>query len=127
MRRDQLLGAWRLVSFIAVDSDSGERSYPLGPDAAGFIMYTSDGYMSAQIMTPGRPNYDVADFSGGTQPQTVAAASGYMAYSGPYQVDERTGVVRHYLEVSLLPNWLKSLQVRHGSIDGDRLTLAAEE
>ena len=50
-----------------------------------------------------------------------------MAYSGPYQVDERTGVVRHYLEVSLLPNWLKSVQVRNGSVDGDRLTLSAEE
>jgi hypothetical protein len=35
-----------------------------------------------------------------------------MAYSGPYQVDERTGAVRHYLKVSLLPNWLNSTQVR---------------
>lgn len=90
-------------------------------------MYTSDGYMSAQIMTPGRTDYDAPDFAGGTQAQAAAAASGYMAYSGPYEVDERTGVVRHYLEVSLLPNWLKSIQVRNGSIEGDRLTLSAYE
>jgi hypothetical protein len=127
MGREQLLGAWELVSFAAVDSKTGERFYPLGPDATGFILYTSDGYMSAQIMARGRADYDVSDFAGGTPSQLAAAASGYMAYSGPYDFDERAGVVRHHLEVSLLPNWLNTVQVRDESLDGDRLTLSAED
>jgi Lipocalin-like domain len=32
-------------------SDDGHRvSYPLSDDAKGYILYTADGYMSAQIM-----------------------------------------------------------------------------
>jgi hypothetical protein len=126
MQREQILGAWQLASWSAVDVATGERSYPFGPDAMGLIMYTTDGYMSAQIMVPGRADYDVADFAGGTQQQAAAAASGYMAYSGPYEVDEKAGVVRHHLELSLMPNWLNTVQVRDGVISGDRLTLSAD-
>ena len=86
-------------------------------------MYTPDGYMSAQTMTPGRPAYDQPIARGGTTEQAAAAALGYLAYGGPYSVDEVTGVVDHDVVVSLLPNWLGSTQVRHIRLDGDRLTI----
>jgi hypothetical protein len=50
---------------------------------------------------------------------------GYLAYSGPYSVDESTGVVHHHVAVSLLPNWLGSTQVRHTRLDGDQLTITS--
>ena len=37
------------VSYVTVD-DSGNRDYPLGEDAAGLILYTPQGWMSAQLM-----------------------------------------------------------------------------
>jgi hypothetical protein len=126
MLRERVQGAWTLVSWVNVDNETGEESYPFGPDATGIIMYTSDGYMSAQIMTPGRAEYDRPDFAGGTEAQHAGAASGYLAYSGPYEVDEEASELRHYLDVSLLPNWLHSVQLRHAVLDGDRLTLSAE-
>ena len=56
MLRTEVLGAWELVSYTAQDTHSeGPITYPLGPDALGLIMYTADGYMSAQIMRPDRP------------------------------------------------------------------------
>ncbi|MDT5188930.1 MAG: hypothetical protein QOI28_1181, partial [Mycobacterium sp.] len=92
----------------------------------GTIIYTPDGYMSAQLMRRDRPAYRRADIDGGTTEQTVAAASGYLAYSGPYTLDESTGAVYHHVGVSLLPNWLGGTQVRQGHLDGTTLVLSAD-
>jgi hypothetical protein len=125
MLHDDVLGTWELVSYTAEESDGGPVTYPLGPDALGLIMYTSDGYMSAQIMRPDRPAFDRPETGGGTPQQAAAAAAGYLAYSGPFTVDENTGVLHHQPRVSLLPNWLNLTQLRHSTLDGDHLTLSA--
>ena len=52
MLHEAVLGTWELVSYTAQDNHGGPMTYPLGPDALGLIMYTGDGYMSAQIMRP---------------------------------------------------------------------------
>ena len=109
------------------DNHGGPITYPLGPDALGLIMYTGDGYMSAQLMRRGRPAFDRPESDGGTLEQFAAAAAGYLAYSGPFEVDESTGVVHHNVTVSLLPNWLNGTQLRHAKLDGDHLTLSASQ
>lgn len=124
MRRDDILGAWLLVSYTA-ESD-GDVSEPLGPAPVGIITYTPDGYMSAQLMRRDRPAYDRAIIGGGTSEQMAAAASGYLCYGGPFAFDESADVVHHHVEVSLLPNWIGGVQVRQGHLDGDTLTLSAE-
>src|SRR6202022_5076044 len=93
--------------------------------ALGLSMYTADGYMSAQIMRRDRPAFDRPESDGGTIEQAAAAATGYLAYSGPFEVDESTGVVHHEVRVSLLPNWLNGTQLRQSKLDGDHLTLSA--
>jgi len=125
MLRDAVLGAWELVSYTEEDNHGGPVTYPLGPDALGLIMYTTDGYMSAQIMRSDRPAYDRPETGGGTPEQVEAAAAGYLAYSGPFTVDEITGVLQHQPWVSLLPNWLNHNQIRHSRLEGDDLTLCA--
>jgi hypothetical protein len=125
MLHDAVLGTWELVSYTAQENHSGPITYPLGPDALGLIMYTGDGYMSAQIMRTDRPAFDRPETEGGTAQQAAAAAVGYLAYSGPFTVDENTGVLRHQPKVSLLPNWLNLTQLRHSTLDGDYLTLSA--
>jgi hypothetical protein len=122
---DEIRGAWHLASYV-VQEDGGPVSYPLGRDAVGLIIYTHDGYMSAQLMRPDRPTYDHADTAGGTTDQAAAAAAGYLAYSGPYVVDEVTGMVHHEVVVSLLPNWLGTVQLRRSTLEADRLTLTAD-
>ena len=125
MLRNAVLGTWELVSYTAQDTHSGPITYPLGPDALGLIMYTADGYMSAQIMRRDRPAFDRPETDGGTREQAAAAAAGYLAYSGPFTVDESTGIVHHEVTVSLLPNWLNQTQLRHSKLDADHLTLSA--
>jgi hypothetical protein len=125
MLRDDVLGTWELVSYTEGDNHGGPITYPLGPDALGLIMYTGDGYMSAQIMRRDRPAFDRPETDGGTPEQAAAAATGYLAYSGPFQVDESTGVLHHQPRVSLLPNWLNGTQLRQSKLDEDHLTLSA--
>jgi hypothetical protein len=126
MLREKILGTWRLVSYVEQDDDGGPVTFPLGRDAVGLIMYTTDGYMSAQLMRSVRHDYDQSDIGGGTIQQAAAAAEGYLAYSGPYDVDEAADVVHHRVAVSLLPNWLDTVQIRHGSFKDNKLTLVAE-
>ncbi|MHA7652080.1 lipocalin-like domain-containing protein [Mycobacterium sp. ML4] len=115
---DQIVGAWQLMSFDAKDDSSGSVFHPLGTDAVGLIVYTHDGYMSAQLMRAGRKSV-------GAQSARSATAD-YLAYGGPYHVDEQTGVITHDVMVSLLPDWLHTTQLRHGTLDGTRLTLVAD-
>ena len=60
---DQLVGTWALVSFVA-SADDGSISYPFGDDAAGYLTYTADGHVSAQLMRTGRPAYASDDIRG---------------------------------------------------------------
>ena len=123
--RDAVLGAWDLVSYTIEDSPSGNTTYPLGPDPVGLIMYTEDGYMSAQLMRSDRSTTAPSGSPGETAAAAESAfATGYLAYSGPFQVDEATGTLYHQVIVSLFPKWLGSTQLRCSHLEGDNLTLS---
>ena len=59
----------------------------------------------------------------GTPDEYVAASISYLAYSGPYRVDEARGTVEHEMAVSLFPNWKGQRQVRIAKLDGGQLVL----
>ena len=122
--RQQLVGTWRLVSCVARDIDSGEESHPMGEHPLGLIMYAPDGFMSAQLSTANRPPFQGNDPQNGTPDEYTEAARGYLAYSGPFHVDERTQLLTQEMQVSLIPNWLGKRQVRLVERDGDLLPLA---
>ena len=123
--REQLLGTWRLVSYYTEATD-GSILYPMGQDISGFIMYLSDGFMSANLMVPGRPPYTGGSANTATQAELAAGASGYFGYAGRFEVDEQTRLVRHHIEVALAPNLVGSTQLRHVKFEGRRLTLRGD-
>jgi Lipocalin-like domain len=47
--REQLIGAWKLVSYEERPVDGSPSFYPMSEQPMGIIMYTPDGYMSAQL------------------------------------------------------------------------------
>jgi hypothetical protein len=123
--REQLLGTWRLVSYYTEGTD-GSIVYPMGQDVAGFIMYVADGYMSANLMVPGRPSYAGGTASSATPAELAAAAAGYFAYAARYEVDETAQLVRHHIDVALMPNLAGSTQLRHVRLEGRRLVLRGD-
>jgi Lipocalin-like domain len=124
--RDQILGAWKLVSYIEEPAEGGPNQLPLGNEPLGLILYTSDGFMSAQLMKQGRMPFASGDVFRGTPEEHVDQGSGYMAYSGPYFVDEAHSIVEHSLYVSLCPNWLNGKQMRIARIEAGELQLRSK-
>jgi hypothetical protein len=115
-----LVGTWRLVSWEARAVD-GTVTFPFGQDAAGYLVYTADGRMFAQVMRPGRPRFAGGDLSGGTPEENAAAIEGYIAYGGTYSVQD--GTVIHHIQMSLFPNWIGGEQRRSIAWDQSRLML----
>lgn len=122
--KNKILGTWKLVSYYRLDED-GEKVYPLGTDPSGFLMYTEDGYMSAQLMKQNRPDYTLEGLHNGTREEMAEAAHGYHAYAGKYEIDEEDGSVYHHNEVSLIPNRLGDIQDRQIEFQGDRITITS--
>ena len=124
--RDQLIGAWKLESYVEKPVDGSAPVYPMGERPMGIIMYTPDGYMSAQLMRSGRSNFASGDWFNGTTEEYRKEASTYIAYSGPFHVNEEKKTLSHSMFVSLFPNWTGQTQPRVVKIDGDVLHLSTE-
>jgi hypothetical protein len=110
--REWLIGTWMMESFTSTD-DKGEVTDAMGAGALGVIGYSADGWMSVQIMRPGRKPYALPDLDGGTPEQTIEAARSFFAYAGPFDVDEENGIVYHNLQFSMMPNWQGGRQKRY--------------
>jgi hypothetical protein len=108
----QLIGSWKLVNLIEVAVEGGSISHPMGKEPKGLIIYSPDGYMSAQIMNPDRKNFVKEHFTGATPEEYTQEGSTYLAYSGPFEVDEANKTLSHTMYVSLFPNWTGQTQNR---------------
>jgi Lipocalin-like domain len=114
--RERLAGCWRLVEYSVTAVEGGETKHPLGNNPVGTILYTPDGYMSAQLARPGLRSDD-------QKPDAY-----YIAYSGPYDIDEQAGTVAHHVQVSVIPSWLGTTQIRRVQFrEPDTLELSSAE
>jgi hypothetical protein len=121
--RERLIGAWKLVSYEERPADGSTSIYPLGEQPQGLIMYTPDGYMSAQLMRRERKPFAGGDWFDGTPNEYREEGTSYIAYSGRFVVDEDNESLTHSMFVSLFPNWLGNTQPRVVRMEGDRLQL----
>ena len=119
----RLVGVWRLVSYTD-EQEGREDSLPFGPALEGFLIYTPEGFVSAQLMKPGRVLFQGYDWQVGTADEYQQAGSGYISYCGVYQVDEENETVTHIPSVALLPNLILKGQVRSITLSGNRLVLS---
>jgi hypothetical protein len=100
--RNALVGAWRLVSYEA----AGIGNEPFGPQPRGaHHVHTPSGHMSAQIMHPERPNFRQGRLEEGLPEELAAAAVGYMAYGGTYEVPKGDLVVHHVDSACFPTGW----------------------
>ncbi|KAK4960511.1 hypothetical protein LTR10_003407 [Elasticomyces elasticus] len=132
--RDQLIGAWELVEYSAFPPSSPvEKIYPMGENARGIIMYTPNGYMSAQLQIPGQSPFASGDMNGGTTKELAEAGRKYFAYTGQFWLDESGDepILMHEMRCSSFPNWLGNVQRRimKLSVEGGEqfLTLGPEK
>ncbi|HVJ08391.1 MAG TPA: lipocalin-like domain-containing protein [Acidisarcina sp.] len=122
--REQLIGAWMLVSYEERPVDGSPSFYPMSEQPKGIIMYTPDGYMSAQLSQPNRKTFASGDWFKGTDDDYKQEASTYIAYTGEFHVNEEAKTLTHSMFISLFPNWIGQTQPRVVKIDGDDLHLS---
>jgi len=119
------VGTWNLESIEGKD-ESGEwvaLQDRFGPDPAGYLMYDSDGHMSAQIMRRDRRPFAAESRRDVSPAEAKEALLGYTAYFGTYSVDTDEETVTHHRVGNIVPNEVAVDGTRFYHFDGDRLTL----
>ncbi len=106
--REDLPGAWRLISMIS-RSSNGQVRYPFGEQASGLIMWDAHGWFSAQIAPGG-------EGASGDPAQ-------YVAYFGTWELDEAAGEVIHHVAGSVSERLRGTDQHRKLAFEGNRLSL----
>jgi hypothetical protein len=106
--RKAILGTWRLVYSVEF-GPGGEKRYPFGQDAIGYIVYTEAGVMAVQISRRSRPP---------TWPNAAVDNQDYLAYFGRYWLDTENAVIHHQLEGQLFPgHYPDDLKRRYRFVD----------
>ena len=124
--RQRLLGAWSLQSYSEDRPGSAKPEFPLGTDAEGRIIYSPDGFMSAMLMRTGRKAFASNDWYKATD-EELGDASAFISYSGTFDVDERSAIVAHRIDVSFFPNWIGVSQFRLIEVKPTELVLTPSE
>ena len=121
---DDLIGSWRLVSWT-ISYPDGRKTHPFGEAPEGMILYTADGAMSAAIARSGRPLFGRADIRNAPEGERAAAYDSYFSYAGRWTLDGDQ--VRHEVTLALNPDFVGTTQVRDVLLQGETLTLSADE
>ena len=120
--RDQLLGAWQLLSIVAIAPD-GTTTNTLGDNPVGQISYTPGGQMSAVLQRTDRPVQPGSTAREATGAEAVAGWRSFIAYFGSYSIDLEAGAVVHHVQGAYLPSMLGTDQVRYFTFEDDLLML----
>jgi hypothetical protein len=116
--KQQFIGSYKLISYVQYDQNGVERRTN---HTAGQISYDAAGRMSAQLMPGDRPPLPAGGQA--TDAQRAAAAAGYIAYFGRYEIDAERGVVTHVVEGALGQNMLGQAMPRYFEFSPDGQTL----
>jgi hypothetical protein len=117
-----LIGVWSLESFTNTAA-AVEPAHPLGHKPQGQLIYTSDGFVSVQMMRRDRPAIVSGDWSVGIECEYEKVASGYIGYCGTYVLDEGEATVCHIPNIALVPNLIGEQLKRSITLLKDQLSL----
>jgi hypothetical protein len=98
---DQLVGTWIYVSSAGKRDDG---SSVLRPSLQGAVTYTADGRFHFITTRTDVPKYASSDPARPSPDEAMAIASGSIAYTGTYTVDEDAKTIHANIETSTFPN-----------------------
>jgi hypothetical protein len=118
---DQLLGSWRIVSYQRQDTESGERSWPLGHHPSGYLIVRP--HHCALMLAPGG-----TELAG---PPTAAPAATMVGYSGTYETEfdpqDPNGIMLTLdVEVAADPALIGTKRARYIWQSGNRLVIKSQ-
>lgn len=119
--RNQLIGTWIYVSSTGTREDG---SAVQRPSLQGAVTYTAEGRFHFITVRTDAPKYASGDSARPSPEEAMAVASGVVAYTGTYTVDESTRTIHVNIETSSFPNLVGAPNQRRivTSITDDELT-----
>ena len=99
--KEQLVGTWLYVSSTGKRDDG---SVVDRPPARGALTYTADGRFHFITVRTEVPKYASNDPARPSPEEAMAVASGVVAYTGTYTLDESTKTAHLNIETSSVPN-----------------------
>jgi lipocalin-like protein len=99
--KDQLVGTWIYVSSTGKRDDGSAVDRP---PAQGALTYTADGRFHFITVRTTVPKYASNDPSRPSPEEAMAVASGVVAYTGTYTLDESAKTAHLNIETSSVPN-----------------------
>ncbi|RYV03092.1 hypothetical protein SOPP22_05885 [Shewanella sp. OPT22] len=124
MMKSVFSGTYELISWKNTSS-SGEQTYPFGPNAKGFITYTSNGYVSVHLMAESRAMFTNEGIFDALAAEALQNQLNYISYFGTFTATEST--VFHRLLSCSFPNWEGTTQVRNWSFQNGLLQLSVDK
>ncbi len=103
--KEQIIGAWTLVSADSVRPD-GSRAPVFGPNPKGIMIFSRDGYFALVQMRAELPGIAAKSRDQGTPEENKAIVQGSIAYFGTYSVNEADKVITIKLGGSTFANLL---------------------
>jgi hypothetical protein len=121
---EELIGAWSLRDW-RIEYEDGRVTRPFGADAAGQLLYSADGRMSATVSARDRRALDTANARDAAGADKATAFDSYFHYAGRWHLDG--DVVVHTVSLALNPGFVGTAQRRSVRLEGPELELAAQE
>jgi hypothetical protein len=123
--REQLVGAWELVSCDRTTAHAVKQPYCVNPN--GILILDASGRYAHMIGARGRPKLSNVSHVDAPAEQYKAAAQAFLANFGTWSVNEKDRtLVRHY-EGAIIPNFEGTDSKMPVTIVGDELTVAGSE
>lgn len=119
--KNELIGTWRLLSYIEVPIGGGDSAFPYGKSPKGILLYSPDGFMSVQISASEELRFTSGDRMIASNEEVVKRLRSYIAFSGKYMIDNNRGGVTYSIDTCLYPNWEGTTQTRKVDFEGDIL------
>lgn len=118
--KQQLVGTWRVTSFVNANEKTGKTTEAFGSDPKGYFMFDAGDHFSINLLRPGRPKYARRDFPVGGE--SNAALEGIITMFGDYKVNESDHSISLHVIGGSFPAWDNTNQKRLIAINGDELT-----
>lgn len=115
-----VIGAWKLLSWVSEDAESGKISNVFGERPNGHLIYTASGSMIVNLSADARKPLSGDRFTTPTD-ERAQAFSTAIAYSGTYDITPEG--IMHHVEVATFQNWVGTNQFRYVTVDGDTMNV----
>lgn len=123
--KDQVVGAWTLVSFESFDSAGTSVPVMEGSDLKGRLILTDNGLLSFQIIAE-YPKLTSKDPLKTTAAEDKAVAHGVLSFFGTYTINAADKLIIFHIERSSFPNQATGKGAKRTvTVSGDELRLGS--